>query len=112
MLTFDKQKFSYNLLLLSLFFPCTIVSHRRNELEFHLPLVSGSLSPTWIVLVAMNLELIQFILHIIFFQSRSLSLEALKKYTLLLITFTCSEGILLSVKQPSSQKDFFVPASQ
>lgn len=42
-----------------------------------------------------------------FFQSRSLSLEALKSYRLLLITFTCSEGILLHVKPPSVSKRFF-----
>lgn len=48
-----------------------------------------------------------------FFQSRSMSLEALRKYRLLLITFTCLGGILLSVKQPSeSQKDSSVPKNQ
>lgn len=75
-------------------------------LEFSSPLVNGSPTPSWTVFVGMNLELIQFILHI-FFQSRSLSLEALKSYRLLLITFTCSEGILLHVKPPSVSKRFF-----
>lgn len=38
----------------------------KNKLEFGSSLVSGSSSPTWIVSVGMNLELIQFILHIFF----------------------------------------------
>lgn len=60
-----------SLLLLSLFFLCIIVSHRRkNKLEFGSSLVSGSPSPTWIVLVGMNLDLIQFILHIFFSEAR------------------------------------------
>lgn len=92
-----------------------IASHRRkNKLECSSPSVSGSASPSWVVLVGMDLELIRFILHVFFFfQSRSLSLEALKKYRLLLITFTCSGGLLLRVKQPSeSEKDFVsVPKS-
>lgn len=48
-----------------------IVSHKRkNKLEFGSSLVNGFPSPTWIVLVGMNLELIQFILHIFFFSQK------------------------------------------
>lgn len=67
MLTFDKRKFSYSLLLLSLFFSYMIASHRReNKLEFSSPFVNGSASPSWVVLVGMDLELIRFILHFFF----------------------------------------------
>ena len=57
-----------------------IAPHRReNKLEFSSPFVNGSASPSWVVLVGMDLELIRFILHFFFFfQSRSLSLEGLK----------------------------------
>ena len=56
-----------------------IASHRReNKLKFSSPFVNSSASPSWVVLVGMDLELIRFILHFFFFQSRSLSLEGLK----------------------------------
>lgn len=44
-----------------------IASHRgENKLEFSSPFVNGSASPSWVVLVGMDLELIRFILHIFF----------------------------------------------
>lgn len=58
-----------------------IASHKRkNKLEFSSPFINGSASPSRVVLVGMDLELIRFISHIFFFfsKSRSLSLEGLK----------------------------------
>lgn len=73
MLTFDSGSFHTvrYYYLCSFLYDC--FSQEENKLEFSSPFVNGSASPSWVVLVGMDLELIRFILHFSFSKQEPVS---------------------------------------